>query len=247
MLTLNPNAFGRDDLVLFFHNREFTRKEVSRAIEAPDVAWLGWKLDGGITAGLWTKDRSKARRDLSAILGSKPTGQAFTQKDERTRSEPISRLELSLIDSLIVEPRISLNEVVNSTGLSPKTIRKHLRKLIETETIFIEPRLGALTDSGDLVYQIAISGKVSLAGVRSVMGGDAVLLHQTRNPPIKYMLCWGRNLAEVTAKTKALARLAGLESANISLNKEVLVSTKFARALIREEIRKRTMTGKPRG
>ena len=232
MLSLNPGVFGRDDLVLFFHGKNFTRRQVTKALAAPDVAWIGWKLDGGITAGVWSQDREQAVKDLTAVLGTTPSGQAFT---EGHILRPLSLIDLSLIDALIDNPRMLLDELIDSTKLSPKTVRKHLQQLIQKETIFIEPRLGALTDSGDLVYQIAVAGRISMGDVRRIMG-QAVLLHNTQEPPIKYLLCWGSDLSDVTTKTRALQGLPGVESATISLNKELLISTDFEHWLIHKEI-----------
>ena len=235
MLTLDPNVFHRDELVLFFHDKEFTRREVANALAAPDVAWIGWKLDGGITVGIWPKDRAQAIDEITAVLSTKPTGQAFT-REHRMLVRRLSLIDLTLIDALIDQPRIPMNELIEYTGLSPKTVRKHLERLVETETIFIEPRLGALRDSGVLVYQIAVTGRVSVGDVRSIMG-EAVLIHHLHDPPIKYLLCRGSDLSDVTTKTRGLRELPGVEAANISLNKEILISTDFEHSLIHEEIR----------
>jgi DNA-binding Lrp family transcriptional regulator len=233
MLSIDPSVFGRDDLLLFFRGKEFTRRQVEKALAAPNVAWIGWKLDGGLTVGVWSKDRVQAANDLAAALGTAPSGQVFTARRAR---RPLSSIDLSIIDALIDQPRMPLGQLVESTGLSPKTVRKRLEQLIRTETIFIEPRLGALTDSGELVYQLAVAGRVGIGDVRRIMD-QAILLHHTQEPPMKYLLCWGSDLSDVTTKTRVLKRLPGVESAVISLNKDLFVSADFEHSLVREEIR----------
>lgn len=231
MLSIDPSVFERDDLILTFRG-EFTRQDAVKALAAPDVAWVSWKLDGGLTVGVWSRDRAQTIEGLAAVLGVKPSRQFLT---ERRWHRPLSMIDLSIIDALIDQPRMSLNELIGSTGLSPKTVRKHLQLLVKGETIFIEPRLGALADSGELVYQLAIAGGVRLSELRSILG-DAFLVNEMKEPPTKSLLCRGSNLGEVTNKTRAVEKLAGVESVTLTLNREMLVATKFAHLLVRGQI-----------
>ncbi|MFL6328202.1 MAG: hypothetical protein ACJ71I_12075, partial [Nitrososphaeraceae archaeon] len=68
--------------------------------------------------------------------------------------------------------------------------------------------------------------------------GEAVLVHHTQNPPMKYMLCKESSLTDVITKTRTLEKVQGVESVTISLNREMLVSTELRHYLIQEEIRK---------
>ena len=126
---------------------------------------------------------------------------------------------------------------MKTTGLSPKTVRKHLNRLLETKTISVDPILGALTDSGELIYPLLIAGKVSMDDVRKIMG-DTAQIRDTVVPPIKYVLCKASSLADLITKTRALENVQGVESISISLNREMLVSTDLRHSLIREEMRK---------
>jgi hypothetical protein len=72
--------------------------------------------------------------------------------------------------------------------------------------------------------------------VRRIMG-DAILIQQIQEPPMRYILCRGSDLGDVTTKTRALGNLLGVESVTVSLNRELLVSTEFEHALVRERIR----------
>ena len=141
------------------------------------------------------------------------------------------------MDALVDYPKVPFDELVKSTGLSPKTIRKHLNTLLEMKTISIEPLLGALIDSGELVYPLVIAGKVSMDQVRSIMG-EAEQLHYAVDPPIKHVLCRASSLPEVMSKTRVLENVQGVESVTLSLDREMLVSTDLRHSLIREEIRK---------
>ncbi len=133
---------------------------------------------------------------------------------------------------------------MKSTGLSPKTLRNHLGLLVRSETVSVTPRLGALADSGELIYHLAVYGGISLSGLRRVIG-DAVLIRQAKNPPMKYLLCRGNDLGEVTTKIQIIGKLPGVESAFITLNREMLFATDFMHSLVRDRIQQSETARRP--
>ncbi len=68
--------------------------------------------------------------------------------------------------------------------------------------------------------------------------GEAALLRNIQEPPMKYVLCRENSLADMITNTCALENVQRVESVTISLNREMLVSTDLRHSLIREEIRK---------
>jgi DNA-binding transcriptional ArsR family regulator len=134
---------------LFFHG-DFPRKSVLAAFAAPDISWVAWKVDGRITLRLWAKNGLEATDNLAKILGVTPSMQALTPR-KKTRTL-LSITDLSIMDALVDDPKIPFGDLVKTTGLSPKAVRKHLDLLLETKTISIDPLLRALTDSDELIY-----------------------------------------------------------------------------------------------
>jgi DNA-binding Lrp family transcriptional regulator len=234
MLVIDSSVFDRDDLLLFFHDN-FSRKSVLAAFAAPDVSWVAWKVDGRITLRLWTKNEREATDNLSKILGVRPSMRALTAR--KKRRAPLSITDLLIMDALVDYPKIPFGGLLKYTGLSPKTVRKHLNRLLETKTISVDPILGALTDSGALIYPMVVAGKVSMDEVRRVMG-ESAQTHHTLEPPMKHVLCRASSLAEVITKTRAMENVQGIKYVTISLNREVLVSTDLRHSLISEEIMK---------
>jgi DNA-binding Lrp family transcriptional regulator len=234
MLSIDSSVFDCNDLLLFFHD-DFSRKTILKAFKAPDVSWVVWKMDGQMIVRLWTKNEREASDNLAKILGVRPSVQALTPR--KKRGTPVSIMDLSIMDALVDDPKVSFDEIIKSTRLSPKTVRKHLNRLLETKTISVDPILGALTDSGELIYPLVVAGSVSMDDVRKIMGETAQIRH-TLEPPMKYVLCKASSLADLITKTRALENLQGVESVTISLNREMLVSTDLRHSLIREEIRK---------
>jgi DNA-binding transcriptional ArsR family regulator len=79
----------------------------------------------------------------------------------KKRQAPLSLTDLLIIDALVDKPKVPFRDILKSTGLSPKTVRKHLNLLLETKMISIDPLLGALADSGSLIYPLAVAGNIS--------------------------------------------------------------------------------------
>jgi DNA-binding Lrp family transcriptional regulator len=233
MLTINPSVFGRVGLIFAFSG-DFKLKSAQAVVAAPDVCWVRLKLDGQQIVGLWTSDEEKNIDHLTNILGVEPSGRALMPS---RRHAPISITDLSIMEALVDDPIMPFDELVKSTGLSPKTIRKHLDTLLETKTISIEPLLGTLTDSGELVYPLVIAGRISMDEVRRIIG-EAEQLHYAVDPPVKHVLCRASSLPEVLSKTRMLENVQGVEFVTLSLDREMLVSTDLRHSLIREEISK---------
>jgi DNA-binding Lrp family transcriptional regulator len=234
MLSIDSSVFDCNDLLLFFDGN-FSRKTILKAFAAPDVSWVVWKMDGQMIVRLWTKNEREATDNLAKILGVRPSVQ--THPPHKKKGTPVSITDLSIMDALVDDPIVSFDEIIKSTRLSPKTVRKHLNRLLETKTISVDPILGALTDSGELIYPLVVAGRVSIDDVRKIMDETAQIRH-TLEPPMKYVLCKASSLADLITKTRALENVQGVESVTISLNREMLVSTDLRHSLIREEIRK---------
>jgi DNA-binding Lrp family transcriptional regulator len=210
-------------------------RHVLAAFAAPDISWVAWKVDGRITLRLWTKNEREATDNITKILGVRPSMRAFTPR-KRGRA-PLSNSDLLIIDALVDEPKVPFGELLKSTGLSPKTLRRRLNLLLDTKTISIDPLLGALTDSGELIYPLVVAGRVSMDEIRRIMG-ESAQTHHTLRPPMKHVLCRANSLAEVITKTRVLENVHEIKYVTISLNREVLVSTDLRHSLIRQEIRK---------
>src|SRR5215831_10619908 len=217
---------------MVFYKGTWQREDVLRALSVPDVAFVTWKLDGGLSIQTWPLNRLSPARGLETALGSKPSAKAFS---ERTPQRKLSSVDWQIIDCLIDNPTIPLNQLIEKTGLSPKTVRKHLMQLILERAIFVMPRLGALADSGELVYHLAVTGRVSMTELGKSLG-DSYLISETQEPPMKYLLCRATDLADVTRRTQSLRDLPSVTSVVLTLNKELLPATDFLHKLVREKI-----------
>jgi len=231
-LYIDPNVLDREDLMVFYRG-EWRREDALKALDVEDVAFVAWKLDGSLSVQVWPRDRAKPIKDLTSALESRPSGQTFTKRREETQR--LSLIDLRIMDALVDYPLTPFEELVKKTGLSPKTVRKHLQLLIIDETIFIMPRLGSLAEPGDLVYHLTVTGTAGRNELRRVLG-EALVVSETSEPPLKYLLCRADDLAEVTVRTQAVRKLPGVDSVEVTLNKELLVGKEFVHYLIRRKI-----------
>jgi DNA-binding Lrp family transcriptional regulator len=234
-LSIDPGIFRRDDLLVFFRG-EWARKEALRALAAPEVAWVAWKMNGWLTVQLWPRDSRQALTALTYALGARAFGKTLGDRRHHHHKH-LSTIDWQIIDALIDDPKLPFKQLCQSTGLSPKTLRRHLAMLTEEEIIYILPKLGPLTDSGELVYHLAVFGSVSVSDLYQLMGSDdTILLNATQNPPVRYVLCRSTSLTDVTTKTRGISSLPGVKSVAVDLNREIFVNTSFIHSLVRENI-----------
>ena len=231
-LYIDPNALDREDLMVFYRG-DWEREDALKALHVEDVAFVAWKLDGSLSVQAWPNDRTKPIKDLTMALESRPSGQTFTKRQDG--GQRLSLIDLRIMDALVDDPLTPFEELVKKTGLSPKTVRKHLQLMIKDETIFIMPRLGSLAEPGDLVYHLTVTGTVGRNELRQVLG-EALVVSETSEPPHRYLLCRADDLAEVTVRTQAVRKLPGVDNVEVNLNRELLVGTDFAHSLIRRKI-----------
>ena len=231
-LYIDPNALDREDLMVFYRG-DWEREDALKALDVADVAFVALKLDGSLSVQVWPRDRAKPIKDLTMTLQARPSGQTFTERKEK--DQKVSLIDLRIMDALVDDPLTPFEELVRKTGLSPKTIRKHLQLMIKTETIFMMPRLGSLAERGDLVYHLTVTGTVGRNELRRVLG-EALVVSETSEPPLKYLLCRADDLAEVTVRTQAVRKLPGVDYVEVTLNRELLIGTDFVHSLIRRKI-----------
>ena len=77
-VSIDPAIFGRKNLLVYYAG-EWTRGEALKALEARDVAWVAWKVDGGITVQLWPREVKSAVTALSRFLGREPSWQGVSR------------------------------------------------------------------------------------------------------------------------------------------------------------------------
>src|SRR5919197_5233021 len=78
-LRIDPSIFGRDQLTVSFQG-EWTRRDLDKVLDMPDVSFAGCRLDGRLIAAVWSTQSGRSIRKLADALGAKPTAGAFTER-----------------------------------------------------------------------------------------------------------------------------------------------------------------------
>jgi DNA-binding Lrp family transcriptional regulator len=227
-LWVDPSLFGRSEVILGFEG-ERTRDEALRFLHLADVTHVGWKVDGGVTIMSCTADEERGRARIVDALGEIPIVDFRTA---RRQLPPLSRLDAVIVDALADDPAIPFKELVDATGLTAKTVRRHLKALIDSQSIIILPKFGVQPHSGELVFHLSVVGDVSLASVTRIVPG-AIVYHRTHRPPSLFLLCRTAGLAEFTRAIKEVERIPGVTFARANTNRELMYNPKLIHRLIR--------------
>ena len=231
-LWVDPSIFGRKDLLVFYLG-EWTREDALKLVDLPDIGWVAWKVDGGLTVQVWPHDDPVAATEtVSGVLGKQPYGQTIS---ERTSHRSLSLADWYIVDALIDDPLMSLNDLSEQTGLSLKTVRKRLASLVGERRILIVPKLGTMNDSGDVVYSVGVFGQLDLGEVRRRMK-DVFVVGRSENPPASYLLCRNASISEATTRIQLLNKFPGVKSATISLIRETFVAAQLTHSLVKSQI-----------
>lgn len=230
-LTPDPSVLGRQDLIVLFRG-EWTLSDAEKALQAPDVAWVAWKVDGAITVQLWPRDPDEAVERLARVLGKAPSARTLA---DPTPHAPLAQLDWRIMDALVDDPRLSLRDLCARTRLSPKTVQRRLRGLLRDRSIYITPKLGSFGDAGEIVFPLLVYGSARLDDVRRAMG-DAVLLNSAETPPMMYLLCRATDMSEVTSRVRTVQKVPGVDTAVVTLNRGLLVDTDYIHSVIREQM-----------
>jgi DNA-binding Lrp family transcriptional regulator len=230
-VSVDPTIFGREDLLVSF-GKEWTREDAVRASNAPDVAWVAWKVEGGLTVQLWPSHADRAVGELAEFIGREPSWHGTSRSGW---SGSLSGIDWRILDALLDAPLASVEQLADATNLSPKTVRKHLAGLVRSEAIFVVARVGLPTDSGVLVYNLLVGGTAPFAEIKKRIG-DAVLVHETAEPRRMYLFCRADSLGELTATMQALQKAPGVSSVQLTLSREMILRTDFVHRLVRERM-----------
>lgn len=231
-VSIDPAIVGRLNLLVSF-GPEWSREEAMQVLRAPDVAWVARKVDGGLTVQVWPKDVERPLSAIAAFVRREPIWHGISGSTWRGKLSP---LDWRVLDALIDAPVASVDKFSAATKLSPKTVRKRLAGLTRSEAVFVVPRLGSLADSGELVYHLIVGGTEAFPEIRRVLG-DAVLINEVQEPRRLYLFCRAGSLGDLTERMHRLERLPGVESVQVSLNREMLLGTEFMHRLVRNRVK----------
>lgn len=196
-------------------------------LAVPDVAWFARSLDGNLYVITYEAEVDR-RPELEALLG--PNIGTFQHADSPSPTV-LGRIELRVLREMILDPRASIAELVERTGLSSKTVCRHRAELVAKRLITVDPVLRTPTVPGRLFHHFAVevdglAHRQSVADrvAAGVEGGDAVLINHFDEPPVAYMFASSAGQVEQQQHMRNIAALPHVTDVRLLINQEYAVA-----------------------
>jgi DNA-binding Lrp family transcriptional regulator len=178
-----------------------------------------------------------APRDLVKVIGEPGFAVSPPFSDLTQNEAVLSSLDLRILPVLIRQPRASLKELAASTGLSPKTVRRHRDAMFANGLFILFPVIHVARARGLVLYNAYAQGaKVPSNAQRILSALPRCRLITTRtNPPGVWMIGWADSMAEVADVEAHLRGLPGVERAGIIMRQRVDFAVDRIEGWIQEE------------
>lgn len=191
--------------------------DMDALLAVPDVAWAARTADGNLFVISYEADTDR-RPELEAMLGTNIG--AFVHSDA-PKPAVLGRIELKVLRELIIAPRASVQQLVERTGLSSKTVRAYRAKLVADGLVTIDPVLRTPHAPGRLYYNLAVevddkAHRKSVAGVVA----DAVVVNYFDTPPVAYMFATAAGLLEQSDRIRAICKIPHVVAVRLVVNDE---------------------------
>lgn len=198
--------------------------DMDAILAVPDVAWAARTLEGNTYVITYEAITSR-RPQLEALLG--PNLDTFEHADRPEHKEAVvGRIELRVLRELIIDPRASIQELAERTGLGNKTVRSHRAALVAKKLVAIDPLLRTPTVPGRLFYNLAV--EVDDANHRRSVADaipDAVTINLFDRPPVAYMFATAPGLVEQGKQIAAVKAMPHVTDCRLLVNQEYGVAT----------------------
>lgn len=181
-----PAVFDRTYAPYTFQSDEPTNLDAVLAVQ--DVAWAVNVLDGRTFVVAYEKE-TRRLVELEAILG--PAMDAF-EHTGRPKQATLGRIDFKILRELIIDPRATVSQLCERTGLSTKTARAHRAAMISRGEVKIDPIIRPPNTPGRLYYNLSIHGPKA----PKVESPLAITLETFESPPATYLLATAKNLQE---------------------------------------------------
>ncbi len=196
--------------------------DMDAILDVPDVAWAARAL-GGHTHVITYEHGVSRRAQLEKLLG--PHHGDFRHADAPGPHATIGRIGLRVLRELLLDPRASIQDLAERTGLGKKTVRSHRANLIAKRLVKIDALLRTPDVPGRLFYNLAI--EVDKLGHRRTVADavpDAVIINLFDEPPVAYMFATAAGLLEQARHVDAIRSLPHVKKVRLMVNEDFRVA-----------------------
>lgn len=238
-----PHAavFGRESMIYWANPGRDARDAVEDVLGVAPVVWMSvlptrkvavhtYEVPGGV-------DISKLEDVLGASL-ERGGGLAPWQGDQA--EVMLSSLDWRLVRHLIAEPRLSVRELVERTGLTRNTVSKRRGRLFGEGLVSLFPVLEQARSSGLVLYSVVV--RVEEKGVRAraqeVLPNAVPVVHGVgdKGGLGTTFMGYARSVAEVSIAHEEVTALEEVREARLIMDVERRVAVERLEGWVEEEI-----------
>jgi DNA-binding Lrp family transcriptional regulator len=224
---------------LFFFKQHVTHSEkLDAAIEIYPAVFATMDVNHSVAVLLYDKASStEPPEELIALLG--PIDSEATPlfpHPRRELSKPVSLAELKVLRILVLNLRVPVKEISESTGLSQKVAKKARRQLLDNGLLQVQPILQSAQSSRILMYEVHVYSNDDsvLLRIRQTLP-KSVFINQWEHTAI-ILSCWADSIAEVFETERRLRREPGVSSVRVKFHARIILSSSRLISWIDEEI-----------
>lgn len=165
-------------------------------------------------------------RELVALLGPVDFEVApMFPHPQREISKPLSLAELKVLRMLVLNLRVPVNEISESTGLSQKVAKKARRRLLDDGLLQVQPILQSAQSSRILMYEVHVhsSDDSVLLRIKQTLP-RSVFINQWEHTAI-ILSCWAESMAEVFETERRLKKEPGVTNVLVKFHARAVLSS----------------------
>lgn len=238
-----PHAavFGRESVIYWANPRRDVRDALEHVLKVDPVVWVSVLPTREVAVHAYEAPGGEDISELEDVLGaSLEAGGGLAPWPSDEADTVLSSLDWRLVRHLIAEPRLSVRELVERTGLTRNTVSKRRGRLFGEGFVSLFPLLEQARSSGLVLYSVVV--RVEKAGVRArvqeALPNAVAVVHGVGEQGGLGTTFMGHapSVAEVSIAYEEVGAVEGVREAHLIMDVERRVAVERLEAWADEEI-----------
>jgi len=231
-------VFRRHPRLFFFKQPIASLEKLYAAIEIDPVVFA--TADVNHSVGVLVYDNSSSPgllEKLQALLGPiELEVRPLFPHPQRELSKPVTLAELKVLRMLVLNLRVPVNEISESTGLSQKVAKRARKQLLDKGLLQVQPILQSAQASRILMYEVHVHSNDDsvLLRIKQTLP-RSVFINQWEHTAV-ILSCWAESIAEVFETERRLRSEPGVSGVRVKFHARAILSSSRLISWIDEEI-----------
>jgi DNA-binding Lrp family transcriptional regulator len=184
----NPNAFGLKGAEIWMDVDSDKSKAIHSFLKIPGVVTVVDMLGAGAVIVQFREQTRSAREVLHDIEGkAKVTNLDFLEMQFPPCREALSNTDIKICRILQINPLFTYKEIAEKTGITTRTARRRVARMIEGNALFLQPSMNAKALEGVVWTDILVFYKSAVVKPLvdkqvAELAGDWLLRAELNNP-----------------------------------------------------------------